>query len=100
MAQISKKLINKFNDYCTIVDKGIDFDAGQTMYPLFSIYGVSAIEAFYEKETHGKNIATCEPDLLYKALKGKSAFNLQIQMWAEDWCLTKEEFDEIGLPSW
>ena len=46
--------------------------------------GVSAIEAFFEKESNGRDIPTFEPELLRKVLKAKGSINLFIQLYAED----------------
>lgn len=100
MVKVSKKLETKFFDYCTINDIGISFDGGRTDFPDEDINGVSALEAFAMLENFGKKVATREPNLLYKALKGKAAFNLQIESWVSEYCLTTEEFDSIGLPKW
>mgnify|MGYP006908316755 CR=1 FL=1 len=96
----SKKVQRKFNDYIKIHDLGINFDAGNTNYPEEDPNGISAVEAFFQLETFGKQLPTKEPQLLYKALKGKAAFNLQVDMWSQDWTLTKQEFDSIQLPKW
>ena len=45
--------------------------------------GVSALEAFFEKESNGKNVPTSEPELLKKVLKAKGSCNLHIDMYAQ-----------------
>lgn len=94
------KIAKKFNDYISIYDKGVNFDAGAINKPNHDPSGVTALKAFLQKESFGKDVSTSEPELLYKALVGKTALNLQIDSWVQHWCMSKEEVYELELPEW
>jgi hypothetical protein len=46
--------------------------------------GVSAIEAWFMLDTHGKTVPCREPKKLDLAISGKASWNLQIKQWATD----------------
>jgi len=45
--------------------------------------GKSAKEVFYSIDSEGKNLPTCEPELLDKLLMCKASVNFNIRQWAE-----------------
>lgn len=67
--------------------------------PVPSSKGVTAKEAFYSIDTHGKNIPTRQPLLLKKLLLCKASVNFNIKQWAQsraDGTLPYIEFAERG----
>lgn len=46
--------------------------------------GFSALECWYQRDTHGRALPCREIKTLHKAERGKASWNLQIKMWAED----------------
>lgn len=68
--------------------------------------GSSALEAWYQKDTHGQTVACREMDVLQKVLRGKASWNLQVKLWAEDiadgMLLTQPELVEYchECPEW
>lgn len=46
--------------------------------------GFTALECWYQMDTHGEALPCREIELLQKAERGKASWNLQIKMWAED----------------
>jgi hypothetical protein len=67
--------------------------------------GFSALECWFERDTHGKVLPCREIELLNKVERAKQSWNLQIKLWAEDVAgclLSKEELNRYcaGLPSW
>ncbi len=61
---------------------------------------------WYNRDTYGKTLPCCEPEILLKVERSKKSWNLQIKLWAEDiedGCLLRQE--ELarychGLPPW
>jgi hypothetical protein len=75
---------------------GTDSTADKIIY---SDTGASAKDCFYKYDTHGKIIATKEPELLFQIHKCKGSINFNIKAWAEDrgkGCLGRNEFNEIA----
>ena len=68
----------------------------------YSEEGVSAKEAFYQFDTKGKRVATCEPEEYKKVMSCKAALNLAIKMWAEGFIdvgqTIDEYFEDIIIP--
>lgn len=68
--------------------------------------GYTALECWYQRDTHGEALPCREIELLQKAERGKASWNLQIKMWAEDvadgMLLRQSELVEYchGLPAW
>lgn len=67
--------------------------------------GFSALECWFQFDTHGKWAPCREIETLEKALRSKRTWNLQAKMWAEDIAdaiLYQEELVEYchGLPDW
>jgi len=68
--------------------------------------GVSALEAWYGLDTHGKALPCREPEILDKVERGKKSWNLQVKLWAEAMadppCLLQPELVDYchGLPPW
>lgn len=68
--------------------------------------GHSALECWWSKDTHGKELHCREPNKLSKAVRSKASWNLQIKLWAEDiadgMLLRQSELVDYchGLPGW
>lgn len=67
--------------------------------------GLSALECFYMKDTHGKSLPCRELDVLQKVFRAKASWNLQIKMWAESMAegtLSRDELFQYCkfLPPW
>ncbi len=71
-----------------------------------SCEGYSALECWYQRDTHGQALPCREIGLLQKAERGKQSWNLQVKMWAETMndpmCLHQPELVDYchGLPEW
>jgi hypothetical protein len=55
--------------------------------------GVSAKEAFYALDTHGRQLPCREPNLLKEIITCKKSINLHIRSWAEGWTDVCEPLD-------
>lgn len=74
----------------------------------FNSEGKSAKEIFYRMDTHGlKDLTTCQPDLLRKAITAKECVNMQIKMWSEGiaqgvtfYFEVEKWIDELNYPEW
>ncbi len=67
--------------------------------------GFTALECWFERDTHGKVLPCREIELLNKVERSKQSWNLQIKLWAEDICgclLAKDELKLycVDLPPW
>lgn len=101
----SKSGIEDFNFYTATKLDMIGFDVG-IINPRDNASGYTALECFYQRDTHGEILPCREIELLQKAERGKQSWNLQIKMWAEDiadgMLLQQSELVEYchGLPPW
>lgn len=71
-------------DYLLSQRKVFVFDGHYPKEVLFDLKGISAREAFYKYDTHGKLLPTKHPNVLGAVLKAKGSLNFHIKMWAED----------------
>lgn len=54
---------------------------GREIFAEYDEKGVSAKEAFYEFDTKGKRVATCEPDEYRRVMTCKASLNFHIKLW-------------------
>lgn len=68
--------------------------------------GYSALECWFERDTHGRTVPCREPELLAKVERSKKSWNLQVKLWAEDIAdglvIGRDELRRYceGLPGW
>jgi len=64
--------------------------------------GESALVCFHVKETYGKTLPCCEPELFMRALNGKEQHGITVTMVAEDYLdrLTFAREVENNYPAW
>src|SRR6267154_945792 len=67
--------------------------------------GLTALECWFARDTHGKCFPCREINLLNKVERAKQSWNLQIQLWSEDvadYLLSVEELRDycVRFPPW